>query len=221
MAWLNPFLLGRPGYEIAFEVNPLAMTIDDKPISVIQMNLAGDLKKSIVKMSAPTIRINSDYLTIQQRNDFSSLTQVNDTFLSFLTRDDWEVNAYKITPTSLTTVILPNTSSTRLSSVLVQAGFSSIITIVKIFAVPNPAAGSLYGEGGFGDGGYSGPDYFSGGSYNDVTRVITLGTSLPGLQPVFVWYTYKGWLVNMDSFNHVSQAGWLDRFTYDVQLSGA
>jgi hypothetical protein len=220
--WLSQFLLGRPGYEIPFDVNPEAMQIDEMPITVLQRNLAGDLKKSLIKVSNPVIKINSSYLAFDQRNDFASLMSVNDSFLSFQTRDDWKVNAYKVSPLTLSTVQLPNTSATRLSTVLASAGFAGVITINTVYAVPNPAAGPAYGEGGFGDGGYSGPDYYSGGgTYNDITRIITLGTPLPSLDPVFVTYTYKGWLVNIESLTHSVQGGWIDRFTYDFQLIGA
>ena len=220
MAWLNQFLLGRPGYEIAFDVNPEAMAIDAMPIKITQRNLAGDLKKSLIKVSVPIVKINSSYLTMDQRNDFESLTQVTDSFLSFQTRDDWAVKAYKTTPLTLSTLMLPNTSATKLSTLLVASGFSSIITITAVSVVPSPASGPAYGDGGFGDGGYPGPDYFSGGSYNDLTRVVTLGTPLPDLSPVFVSYTYKGWAVDIDDFAHSVKAGWLDRFNYDFQLIG-
>lgn len=221
MAWLSSFLLGRPGYETAFDVNPLSISIDEQPIAVRQRNLAGDLKKSIIRASAPIITLNADYLTLAQRNAFASLAGIKDTFLSFQLRDDFQVNVEYDTPPTLNTVVLQNSSATRLSAALVAAGFSSIITINSVSTVPAPSSGGVYNQGGFGSGGYSGPDYFAGGSYVDSTRTINLGTVLPSLNPVYVTYTYKGWLVDLQKFTHSAEAGWLDRFKYNFQLVGA
>jgi hypothetical protein len=222
MAWLSQFLLGRPGYEFSFDINPEGMSIDEMALTVMQRNLAGDLKKSVLKTSIPTIKISSSYLALTQRNQFASLVGIQDTFLSFQTRDDWQVIAERNLPQSTTTVVIQNNSATRLSAALVAAGFPGIITINSVSVVPNVLAGPLFGAGGFGAGGFSGPDYFAGGSYADATRTITLGTSLPtATQYVYVTYTYTGWLVNLDTLSHQIQGGWLDRFSYDFQLTGA
>lgn len=222
MSWISQFLFGRPGYEYQFDVNPEGMSIDEQALTVMHRNLAGDLKKSVLKNSMPTIRINSSYLTLTQRNQFASLVGVQDTFLSFQTRDDWQMLSERNLPTDTTHVTIQNNSATRLSAALVAAGFSGIITINSVGTVPAAVAGPLFGGGGFGDGGFSGPDYFLGGSYNDATRVVTLGTSLPSAsQYVYVSYTYKGWLVNLENLSHQVQGGWMDRFMYDFQLTGA
>jgi len=221
MAWLEPFLLGRPGNEFSFEVNPDAMSIDEQPVAVLQRNLSGDLKKSVLNTSSPIIRINSSFLSIAQRNQFASLAGISDTFLSFQTRDDWGVISERNMVTDTTHVTIQDTSATKLSTALVAGGFTGIITINSVGVVPNVVSGPLFGGGGFGDGGFSGPDYFSGGSYDDATRVVTLGTSLPvGTTFVYVSYTYTGWLVNMERLSHSFAGGYVDRFTYDFQLTG-
>lgn len=222
MAWLEQFLLGRPGTEVLFEVNPDAMAIDEQPIAVLQRNLVGDLKKSIIKTSAPIIRINSNFLSLSQRNQFASLVGISDTFLSFQTRDDWGVVSERDAITDLSHVTLQNNSATRLSAALADAGYDGIITVTGVDLIPNSIAGPLFDEGGFGSGGFSGPDYITGGTYDDATRVYTLGTSLPvGTEFVYVSYTYKGWLVNMEQLNHSFAGGYVNRFTYDFQLTGA
>lgn len=220
MAW-TPFLLGRPGSEVLLDVNPAAMEINEAPIAIRHRNLNGNLLKSVINSSVPTIRIRSSYLTKAQRDQLASLAMIDDTFLSFQTRDDWQVIAQRITPLTTTQVILPLNCITRLSALLVGAALTGTITIAAVSAVPNPTAGGTYDSGGYGSGGYAGPDYFVGGSYNDVTRVITLGSPLSSLNPVYVSYTYKGWLVDMANFPHKGQGGWTDRFTYDVELIGA
>jgi hypothetical protein len=220
--WLTSFLLGRPGFEYSFDLNPEAMTIDEMPLGVLQRNLAGDMKKSIIKTSIPTIKINSSFLQLPQRNSFASLAGISDTFLSFQTRDDWQVVSERNLSTDASHVVIQNNSATKLSAALVAAGFTGIITINSVATVPNIVAGPTFGGGGFGQGGYSGPDYFAGGSYDDSSRTVTLGTSLPvASEYVYVTYTYKGWLVNMEKFSHSVQGGWQDRFKYDTQLIGA
>ena len=83
MSWTT-FILGRPGYEYEFQVPPGAMTIDESGIISLQRDLAGNLHKSTLKNNVPTIKINSNYLMPQQRNQFNSLIAVSDTFLSFI-----------------------------------------------------------------------------------------------------------------------------------------
>lgn len=221
MAWLDGFLLGRPGFEYEFTVNPEAITIEDVSINVKQRMLNGVLKKSILNPSMPLIKISSKYLTVAQRNQLSSLTMIDDTFLSFQTRDDWQVLALRVVPASLTQVILPPMSCLRLSKLLVDGGFSSIITIGTVDEVPNPASMNLYDEGGYGEGGYSGSEHYSGGSYNDSTYTITLGVPLTSLSPVYVNFTYKGWLVDAEKFSHSSNGNNIDWFAYDFQLISA
>jgi hypothetical protein len=219
--FLTSFLLGRPGNEISFDVNPEAMVIEEQPIAVLQRNLAGDLKKSVLKTSAPTIKVNSNYLTPTQRNQFASLVGIQDTFLSFQCRDDFQVVSERDDVSDTSHVIIQNTSATKLSKLLVQNGYPGIITINSVAEVPNVLAGPLYDEGGYGEGGYSGPDFFSGGSYDDLTRTITLGTSLSSdIDFVYVTYTYTGWLVNIEKLIHAAHGGWVNRFTYDFQLTG-
>ena len=219
--FLDQFLLGRPGSEYEFEYNSEAMAIDEMPIASLQRNLAGDLKKSVLKNSAPVIRLNSNYLSLTQRNQFASLVGIADSFLSFQTSTDWQMFSERNRVTDLSHVTIQNNSATKLSQQLVEGGFDGIITITGVSQVPNVVAGPVFGGGGFGEGGFSGPDFFTGGSYDDLTRVVTLGTTLPvGTEYVYVSYTYTGWLVNMERLSHSIQGGWIDRFRYDFQLTG-
>lgn len=205
MAWLSQFKLGRPGFEILFDLNPESMTIDEAPVDAVYRNVAGDMKRSIIKVSAPTIKISSSYLLKPQRDQFASLAGIADTFLSFQTRDDWQVKLDQNLPLTTTTVKIKNTSATRLDQALVAAGFPSQITINGVFITA--------------DG--SGTNYFTAGSYASATRIITLGTPLPNaVQPTYVTYTYKGWLVIMQRFPHIVRGGWVDRFQYDFTLEG-
>lgn len=220
--WLNQFLLGRPCSEYLFEINPEALSIEESGIVVVQRNLAGDLKKSTLKVSAPTIKVNSSFLSLLQRNQFNSLVGVADTFLSFQTRDDWEQLFDLASTIDSTHFKLQNSSALRLSKALVQAGCSSIITITDIEQVAGGSAG--YGGGGFGGGPYGGGGGFDPGviTYDDLTYIVTITNPIPDISmPVYISYVYKGWLVSLDKLGHKAQGGWLDRFTYDFQLTGA
>lgn len=221
MAWLSSFLIGRPGYEYEFTTPPEAISIEDMGISVKQRMLDGSMKKSILNPSMPTIKISSKYLTIEQRNQLSSLTMIDDTFLSFQARDDFKVISFKVNPASLSQLVLPKMSCLRLSKLLVDGGFSSIITVNSINEVPNPVDANLYDEGGYDEGGYAGSEHYAGGSYDDSTYTITLGTPLSQLAVVYVTFTYKGWLVDAEKLSHGSSGSNVDWFSYDFQLTSA
>lgn len=204
--WLSQFKLGRPGYEFLFSANPESIDITEAPVAAERRNLAGDLKRSVLKTSAPVVRIASSYLTKGDRDTLASLVGVTDTFLSFQTRDDWAMLLEQNTPSTVSTVVIQNTSASRLAAALVAAGFSSSITITGVF--DNPSG--------------TGTNYFTGGSYAAATRTVTLGTPLSGTtSPCYVSYTYTGWLMTIRQLHHVGKGGWVDRFQYDFELAGA
>src|SRR5277367_3754940 len=87
--WIS-FLLGRPGAEYTFEVQPNGMSIDPNPITSVQRNLAGGLRKATISQMQPVIKVNSNFLSLTQRNEWATLVGVADTFLSFQTRNDWQ-----------------------------------------------------------------------------------------------------------------------------------
>lgn len=211
MAWTS-FLLGRPGYEYVFEVSPETMQIDYDNLEVINQNLVGNLRQSIIKVEMPTIQIASSYLSFIQRNQLASLQHLTDGFLSFQCRDDWRVYYERVTVIDTTHVQLANTSATLLSEKLVAAGFASVISVQKPFTktLPTPAGGSAV--------------TFDPGtiSYDDATQIITLTNALSNTtDPLYVDYIYKGWLVKISKLTPSNQGGWIDRSRYDFQLVGA
>lgn len=225
MGWKAQFLLGRPGAEYPFDVNPAALDFVDDGVVVLQENLAGDLKQSVVKTSRPVIRISSSYLTLTQRNQFSSLVGVADTFLSFQIRDDLQVVDELVTIIDATHVQIANSSATRLSAYLVSIGLSSVITILTPFKT-SAIGGAAWGAGEWGAGTW---DTLSGGgtfdpgtvTYDDATRILTFTNPISDITvALFVAYTYPGWLVKLTKVAHKSLGGWLDRFPYDFELQG-
>ncbi len=206
-AWLSSFILGRPGYEVSFEVQPEAMNVTEQSLVSLNRNLAGDLKKSVFRQGIPTVTINASYLTINQRNQFMSLIGLSDTFLSFQIRDDL-VNNEQDTSTDTTHVTLQNNSIIRLDKLLNTGGFSTIITVTGVYT------SAVMGG--------SGTNYYTSGSYARSTGIITLGSALAGANTVvYIYYTYTGWLVNLDTLNWQAQGGWSDRLSYSFQLTAA
>lgn len=207
MAWTN-FKLGRPGSEYEFSVidNPQAMSIKESNVRVLQANIEGDLKKSTIKLYVPTIQMNSNYLPFDERNKLASLLNITDSFLSFLSRDDYSVINEKALPVDVNTVDIANSSILRLEKALLAAAASGHITITGVFD-------NLAGTGA---------NYYTSGSFDGTTGRITLGTPLSTADdPVYITYTYKGWLVEIDDFNNDISGGRVDLFSYDIILRGA
>jgi hypothetical protein len=202
MAWLSSFLLGRPGYENSFDVNPNKVMIDESQIVATNRVLSGHARKWVFRTNFPTISLDSSFFTEAQKDIMASLLTVTDTFLSFQVRDDLKIWGEANIPTSTSTVLLQENSATLLSTALVAAGFSSIITVTGVYTTP-PVNGVN-----------SGSNYYSGGSYSDATRTVTLGSVLPGTSQVYCNYTYKGWLVNMEKINHTATGGNVDTLSF-------
>ena len=200
MAWLTTFLLGRPGYEVSFEVPPAGMQIQRAQIASTKRVLSGRLKKRTFRTDFPTITLNGTFYTAEQQDRMASLLTVTDTFLSFMVRDGFTTYLEQNFPANVgTTVTLQENSATLLSEALVAAGAAGSITIVGVY--DNPAG--------------TGTNYFTGGSYADATRIITLGTPLLTAAACYVTYQYKGWLVNMSELGVQAQGGWVDVMPYN------
>ena len=203
MAWLSQFLLGVPGSEYSFELNPAAYVETVGPVRILNENLAGNYLKDMVKNYRPSVKVNSNYLTLAQRQQFIALAGLP-IFLSFQTRNDWTFMEQDL-PDSTTTVTIRSNSITILDNALTAVSATPNITITGVFLTPA----------------LTGTNYFTGGSYNATTQAITLGTALSSATtPVYVQYTYKGFLVTVEPLSLTSQGGWVDKFQYDFQLLG-
>ena len=197
--WLTSFLLGRPGYEVAFDVPPAGMQIQRAQIASVKRVLSGRLKRRVFRTEFPTITLNGTFYTAEQQDRMASLLTVSDTFLSFMVRDGFTTYLEQNFPANLgATVTLQENSATLLSAALIAAGAAGSITITGVF--DNPAG--------------TGTNYYTGGSYADATRIITLGTPLPAATAFYVTYQYKGWLVNMAEAGVTAQGGWVDVMSY-------
>ena len=201
--WKTQFKLGVPGSEYTFDVNPQALNMEEGPVSVINENLAGDLRKDNFKNYRPRFRLNSNYLTLAQKQQFVSMAGLP-VFLSFQARDnDWTFFEQD-TPDDVNTVTLRSNSITLLDKALNDISGSANLTIVGVYRTMA----------------LTGTNYYSGGSYARSTRVITLGTPLPDTNDCFVLYSFLGCLVNLRSINTTARGGLVDIHGYDFELEG-
>lgn len=193
--WISQFLLGRPGAELTFDLNPNEVEIRPAQIAAKKRTLSGRLKKWVFRTSFPTIVLSSDYFSIDSYNAMQSLLSVTDTMLSFKLRNgDLKTSLEICYQTDQNTVPIRENSAVLLSAALVAAGQASIITINGVY--DNPAG--------------TGTNYFTGGSYADASYTITLGTPLVYTTPVYVTYSYSGWLVEMSEIGAKFMGGHVD-----------
>lgn len=198
MAW-NSFKLGRPGYENTFALNPKAVSVDEAQIASSNRVLSGKLKKWVFRTSFPTIQLSQSFFTVTERNVMASLLSVTDTFLSFIVNDALQTIGEQVPVSNVgTQVTLQENSATLLSAARVAAGAAGTITVNGVYDNP----------------GLTGTNYYSGGSYDDATRVVTLGTALAAQQYVYATYTYTGWLVEMRAIPYTAIGGQVDVMGY-------
>ena len=189
MAWVSAFKLGRPGYEASFDVNPEKVQISWARTSSKNYTLSGRLKERVLQTVRPTARLNSKWFPKNQLDLLVSLLAITDTQLSFITRTDWNQLLEPNIAPNTTTVQIQDTSITRLSAIYAAGGFGT-----------TPTLGTVTISGVYINPDGSGTNYYAGGgTYADATNTITLGSSLPQAQQVYVSYTYPGWLVQMDT----------------------
>jgi hypothetical protein len=204
MAWLSQFLLGLPGQEYAFDISPASMDLEEGPVEVVNTNILGLDRKSILNMYKPTATISGNYLTLAQRQQFLSLCSVPD-FLSFRTRDDWWRLEQAAPSNTGTTITLDYNSITRLDQTLAAGSYAGHISIVGVY--DNWAM--------------TGTNYYTGGSFAYLSWQITLGTTLPGTT-AYVKYQYQGFMCNVRKLPTTSEGGWIDKFQYSsFQIEGA
>ena len=193
--WLSAFKLGRPGYELYFSINPATINITPAQISAKKRTISGRLRKWVFRTSFPTITLESNFFTLQDYNAMQSLLAITDTMLSFKVRDgDLQTVREICYQTGSTTVPIRENSAVLLSAALVAAGAAGSITINGVY--DNPAG--------------TGTNYYTGGSYDDASYTIMLGTPLLTSFPCYVTYSYTGWLVSMSEIGAQFVGGQVD-----------
>jgi len=206
MAWVNQFLLGRPTLEALFDASPNKISIERAQIAAVNRTISGRRKKLVFRTDFPTIKLDSNWFSVADANIMGSLLTVTDTVLSFQPRGGDLQTPLEINyPTSATTVNLQENSATILSAALVAAGGASQITINGVWTSYTIVAGVPTGAG---------TNYYTGGSYNDASYGITLGTSLASQAAVFCTYSYSGWAVQMEKLPAMFEGGRVDLGSY-------
>jgi len=194
MGVLANLKLGVAGSEkwITFPVQDISM--DMKDILAESANVQGDYYKSIFKVNVPTFSITGARLTIDDFNLFAGLKQ-RKALLNFKWRDDLAVIDEQNISTDTTHVTLYNTSA-------------SGITITGVWLLTDPT--------------HAGTNYYTSGSYNTTTRVVTLGSALPGaLTEVLINYAYTGHGVVIKSMSVSAMRGFRKNYLMcSISLEG-
>jgi hypothetical protein len=165
MAYLNPWKLGISGSEKDLSFIKQDFAFNHADIIQEKRNAQGDYRKTIFKVNVPSFSIKGVKLSQTDLNLFLSLKQ-RQALLNFKYRDDLSVVDEENTSTDTTHVTLINTAATG-------------ITITGVWLLTDPT--------------HAGTNYYTSGSYNATTRVITLGATLPGANTnVLINYTYTG-----------------------------
>ncbi len=189
MAWLTAFKLGKAGSEKTFDNNPSEVTFDDVPIENTERNLAGNLKKSFVKMGC-RIALKYPNCTTDEMNKLYSIKNAYSYFKRLLVNDAFAITDEERTSLDKSTVLLVPSS---------RAG----ITIDGVWLATDPT--------------HAGTNYYTGGSFGEEDKAVTLGTLLPYDNiDVLVSYKYQGWdvnFVNMNVFNSYEKP-----FTHDLTM---
>lgn len=192
-------MLGRPGYEATFDINPHQLQINNTQIAATNRVLSGHLRKWVFRTEFPTITLNGTFFTMAQKDLMESMLTISDTFLSFKVHSGFtRTGEINYPDNSGTTVTIQENSATLLSAALVAASAAGSITITGVFDNPS----------------LTGTNYYTSGSYADATRIITLGTPLALASACYVTYLYTGWLVNMQSLPWSNQGGYVDVTQY-------
>jgi hypothetical protein len=173
MAWLDAFLLGRPGFEYAFSANPDDLEADFERQSAEQRTLTGRLKERVFRPWTPTVRLTREWFPKTDLDHIASLLTVTDTFLSFIPRtSDWNILLEPDLALTTTTVQVQESSATLLSAVYAAGGLAGLGTPTRR-AERSRWTGSTSTR-------WQGTNYYTagaGGSYADATRTITLGSA--------------------------------------------
>lgn len=151
MAWRGQFKLGRPNQEALFEINPSAMTFDERKLVDTGRAIDGSLTAVTQSRFRPVFPINGNYVSPAFLNQLRSLVGIDDTFLVFepldLTGNQiFENMTERVIPSDLTHVPIPDNSYLRGSALRVAAGGASTITPIGLWSAPG-AAGGATGQG--------------------------------------------------------------------------
>jgi hypothetical protein len=212
---LSPVKLGRPRLEVPFTANinePSTMVFKTSTFERFNKNVAGENFRSVLRRADKDIQLGVQDATEAIVEQLESLKHIADEPLSFYGFSDRNVYSERFTTDAALALTLKSSPMTRLGSAYVAAGgaHTDIISIQGVFI-----------DYKF-DGSQGPTNYFTAGSYNATTRVVTLGSS-PGVAGtvVYVNWRYKGILCWMGDFSPRPGAGVVSAGTplYDFSIN--
>ena len=167
--WLSYWQIGEDKTDLtSMGTMKTSFSVNHEEVKKQSRDVQGNLKKISLDKTVDTIRVNCSNMT-QQVCDQLEYVLLNARAMIYLKAfDAGRTDKQNRVSTSLTTVKMVKTSRRFIS-----------ISSVVLASAP------------------SGTNYFTGGSYDEDTYILNLGTSLPAgggaNQEVIVTYTYKGW----------------------------
>lgn len=213
--WQTTIKLGRVKKELSFDAidGPSRFGQSIGAEERVVKNAAGERFRRIFRRQSADFAVRlsppvSDSVKLQ----LESMRLIVDEPLSFIFADDWTMFSDRYTLITTTTLKLSNSPYTRLGKAHKEApgGLDTdIINIDGVFTTYDVA------------GDQSGTNFFTGGSYDAITRIITLGNGSPGPigQQVFVNWKYKGALVFLRPFRPQHMAGNISAGTAQWNIS--
>jgi len=194
MSWYKTFKLGAIGGELEIPMQTIALAFDYRQVEQMQRNIAGDNKRTLLKVNVPIIIIQGARMPLATFKRLLGFYQ-SKISLNFMTNDALGVTDQSEISRDASTVYLTNTGVTGI-----------IIRGVYLLA-------DVY---------RTGTNYYTGGSFNESLLKITLGTPVPNSnESVWVDYDFTGNRVYVTRFNpfpHVGQ--YQDFWQVNIELTG-
>lgn len=138
MSVLSHFRLGRPAFTTLFEFNPTALDYAPRTIADFGRGLNGSGNKVTLSRDRPLLRINGNYISPDQFNQFASLMRVDDVPLVFQAMDFdgtnvWESWGERVIPTSTTTIPIPENSFTLAAQLVQHYGGYAMMKLKSLY----------------------------------------------------------------------------------------
>ena len=188
---LDPLKLGPPGSEMdlstvndAQAVSPFTETPGRSAARA--QNVIAERFVNVFSQYTPRFRIMLDAASKKTRDAIRSIYAIADTHLSFVYAVDWAIYSERYPLITSTTFTMRTNPYQRLDKAYDDLSLAATLKAFAVFTTRDMR------------GAQGGTNFFTGGSYNRQTRLVTLGSS-PGAAGTIVYanYTYTGCLVEM------------------------
>ncbi len=195
MSWLKPYSLGLAGYELPLMMQVLSFSMDHNNVEAQAMTVLGDLRRSIIKVHVPVIALETAALTEAVMARLRGLRNSQD-LLNLKCKSAFTVTDQICIASTSGTVILPNMSA-------------SGVTIAGVYLATDIHR--------------TGTNYFTSGSYDAASRMISLGADLPAdNSEVVVDFSFTGHTVLMTKLVEMPHEGqYQDLWKASMELTGA